>query len=99
MEPRVVEPSPDAPCICTIVNQRGLHARAAARFVKLAETFDADVKVSKDDLSVNGTSILGLMMLAAGIGSEVVLEASGPEAGQALDALSDLIARGFDEQD
>ncbi|MEZ5825377.1 MAG: HPr family phosphocarrier protein [Geminicoccaceae bacterium] len=84
---------------CRIVNQRGLHARAAARFVKLAETFDAEVQVSRDDLSAHGTSILGLMMLAAGTGSEVVLEAHGPEAGPALDELCELIARGFDEQD
>ena len=82
---------------CAIVNRRGLHARAAARFVKLAETFDADVRVAKDGLEVGGTSILGLMMLAAGLGSKVVLEASGPEATPALDALCGLIARGFDE--
>ena len=85
------------PRACEIVNQRGLHARAAARFVKLAETFDAQVDVSKDGLTVRGTSILGLMLLAAGIGSEVVLEATGSEAAAALEALHDLIARGFDE--
>ncbi|MEZ5847324.1 MAG: HPr family phosphocarrier protein [Geminicoccaceae bacterium] len=87
------------PRTCRIVNRRGLHARAAASFVKLAETFNAEVRVSRDDLTVHGTSILGLMLLAAGTGSEVVLEADGPEAGPALDALCELIARGFDERD
>ena len=81
----------------TIVNQRGLHARAAAKFVRNAETFDARVQVTRDDQSVAGISILGLMLLGAGPGTELTLEATGPEAEQALAALGDLIERGFDE--
>jgi phosphocarrier protein len=80
-----------------IVNQRGLHARAAAKFVRTAEAFDARVQVIRDDQSVAGTSILGLMLLGAGPGTELTLEASGPQADQALAALGDLIDRGFDE--
>lgn len=81
----------------TIVNQRGLHARATAKLVRLAETFDARIEVSRDDMTVAGTSILGLMLLAAGIGTVLTLKAEGPQAEAALDALCDLIARGFDE--
>ncbi|MFO1075213.1 MAG: HPr family phosphocarrier protein [Geminicoccaceae bacterium] len=81
----------------TIVNQRGLHARATAKLVRLAETFKAKVEVSRDDMTVNGTSILGLMLLAAGIGTVVTLKAEGEDAQEALDALCDLIGRGFDE--
>ena len=80
-----------------IVNQRGLHARAAAKFVKTAETFDARIEVTRDDLTVSGTSILGLMMLAAGIGSTLDIRAVGAEAGAAVEAIVDLVARGFDE--
>lgn len=94
----MVEPAaPLQPVACVIMNQRGLHARAAARFVKLASSFDAEVTVHKDDLSAIGTSILGLMMLAASAGSHVVLEASGPEAEEALAALVELIGKGFGE--
>lgn len=81
----------------TIVNRRGLHARAAAKFVKAAATFDAEVTVTKDDMSVAGVSILGLMMLAAGTGSVLRLEAAGPEAEAAVASLRDLVQRGFDE--
>ncbi len=81
----------------TIVNQRGLHARAAAKFVRTAETFDARVQVTRDDQTVAGISILGLMLLGAGPGTELTLDATGPEAEQALAALGDLIERGFDE--
>jgi phosphocarrier protein len=80
-----------------IVNARGLHARAAAKFVKTAEAFDARVEVTKDDLTVAGTSILGLMMLAAATGSVLELCAVGAEASQAIDALKALVGRGFDE--
>ena len=86
-----------AECSVTIVNRRGLHARAAAKFVKLAETFTAQVEVHKDDTMVNGTSILGLMMLAAGAGTLLVLRAQGGDAEAALEALADLVRRGFDE--
>ena len=82
----------------SIVNERGLHARAAARFVQLAERFDAEILVSKDDIVVPGTSIMGLLMLAAPRGSELELQASGREAEPALAALADLIAAGFDER-
>ncbi len=81
----------------TVVNSRGLHARAAARFARLAESFDAEVTVRRDDLAVPATSILGLMMLAAAPGTELHLEARGSEADAALEALADLVRRGFDE--
>lgn len=85
------------PRICTIVNKRGLHARATARLVKLIEEFDARVTITKDGMSVSGDSILGLMTLGAGQGSELVIEARGTDAEAVLAALADLIARGFDE--
>jgi phosphocarrier protein len=82
-----------------IVNRRGLHARASARFVKCAENFDAEVRVTKDGQTVGGTSIMGLMTLAAAPGCTIDLEAEGPEAAQALDALARLIDEGFGETD
>jgi phosphocarrier protein len=82
-----------------IVNRRGLHARASARFVKCAESFDADVRVTKDGQTVGGTSIMGLMTLAAAPGCTIELEAEGREAAAALDALERLIAEGFGETD
>jgi phosphocarrier protein HPr len=81
----------------TVVNAKGLHARAAARLVKTAEAFNADIRVTKDDLTVGGTSILGLMMLAAGIGSTLSLAATGEDAQAALDAVTALIEDGFGE--
>jgi phosphocarrier protein len=80
-----------------VVNAKGLHARAAARLVKTAEAFNADIRVTKDDLTVGGTSILGLMMLAAGIGSTLSLAATGEDAQAALDAVTALIEDGFGE--
>nr|WP_246270439.1 HPr family phosphocarrier protein [Hongsoonwoonella zoysiae] len=82
-----------------IVNRRGLHARASAKFVKLAETFNADVTITKDGQSVGGTSIMGLMMLAASPGCSILVEATGPDARAALEALSDLVCDGFGETD
>jgi phosphocarrier protein HPr len=82
----------------TICNKRGLHARAAARFVKLAWQFDAEISVSKNGAAVSGRSIMGLMMLAAGPGTQIELRASGPEAERAMAALSELISGGFDEK-
>ena len=82
-----------------IINKRGLHARASAKFVKTASGFDAEVRVSKDGSTVDARSIMGLMMLAAGPGSEIDIEAEGPEATEALAALADLIARRFDEDE
>jgi len=81
----------------TICNQRGLHARAAARFVKLAFEYDAEITVTKAGASVSGRSIMGLMMLAAGPGSTVDLSATGPDAARAIDALVALITGGFNE--
>ncbi len=80
-----------------IVNKRGLHARAAARFVQCAERFDATITVSKDQTTVGGTSIMGLMMLAAAPGSEIHVTAEGREAEAALAALAALVADRFGE--
>lgn len=82
----------------TIVNLRGLHARAAAKFVKAAAQFDAQVSVCKQDTEVSGLSIMGLMMLAAGKGSDIEIRASGAQAQAALDALVALVAGKFDEE-
>ena len=83
--------------IATICNQRGLHARASARFVKTAAQFDADVRVRKNGTEVSGRSIMGLMMLAAAPGAVVELSASGPQAAEAVSALADLIECKFNE--
>jgi len=82
-----------------IPNRRGLHARAAARFVTLAERFGASVDVVKDGQVVPARSIMGLMMLGAGQGSEIELRAEGWDAKEALDALTALVESGFNEQD
>ena len=84
-------------CRLTIVNKRGLHARAAAKFVKLVETFTADVNVSKDGETVSGRSIMGLMMLAASPGTEIHVAAAGTDAVAALDAITQLVDDRFDE--
>jgi phosphocarrier protein HPr len=81
----------------TIGNRRGLHARAAAKFVKLCATYDAQVTVSHRGTEVSGLSIMGLMMLAAAPGCSIDLHAAGPQAGDALAALVNLIERKFDE--
>lgn len=80
-----------------IVNAKGLHARASAKFVQTAGRFAASVTVYKDGHGVSGTSIMGLMMLGAGIGSDLGLSAAGPQADEALDALEALIASRFGE--
>jgi phosphocarrier protein HPr len=80
-----------------IVNMRGLHARASAKFVKTVEGFNAEVTVTKDGMSVGGLSIMGLMMLAAGTGSSIEVTATGQDAEAALEALSALVANKFDE--
>ena len=80
-----------------IVNERGLHARASAKFVKLASTFDAEVSVSRDGSTVDARSIMGLLMLGAGNGSSIDISADGAEAGAAVAGLVDLVARKFDE--
>jgi len=80
-----------------IVNRLGLHARPAAEFVKIANRFVAQIMVRKDDLEVNGKSIMGMMMLAAECGSALVIRADGDDAEQALAALLALVAAGFGE--
>ena len=82
-----------------IINKRGLHARASAKFVKLASTFDAEVSVSKDGATVDARSIMGLMMLAAGPGCCIEIQAQGAEAQPALEALAQLVANRFDEDE
>ena len=82
-----------------IVNQRGLHARASAKFVQVASGFDATVHVEKDGLKVGGTSIMGLMMLAAGPGCCIDIEAEGAEAEAAVAALEELVAGKFEEDE
>lgn len=81
-----------------IVNQRGLHARASAKFVQLASGFHADISVEKDGVKVGGTSIMGLMMLAASPGCMIRVTAAGPEARQAMDAIEALVASRFGEE-
>jgi phosphocarrier protein len=81
----------------TIVNQEGLHARPAAKIVRLASTFDAEIELFKDGMAVNGKSIMGVMMLAAECGSSIMIRADGPDAEQAVTALSQLVAEGFGE--
>ena len=83
--------------LATIVNQEGLHARPAARIVRLASTFESDIELSKDGMDVNGKSIMGVMMLAAECGSEITIRATGPDAEQAVQALAELVATGFGE--
>jgi phosphocarrier protein len=80
-----------------IVNERGLHARAAARFVKLVGSFRSKVTVTKDGTTVSGNSIMGLMMLAAATGSIITLAVDGPDEAAAAEAITALVAGGFDE--
>ncbi|WP_274423493.1 HPr family phosphocarrier protein [Chelativorans sp. YIM 93263] len=82
----------------TIVNQRGLHARASAKFVQVVDSYDARVTVEKDDISVGGTSIMGLMMLAASPGCHIRVTARGPQAKELVDALDRLISTRFGEE-
>lgn len=82
-----------------ITNKRGLHARASAKFAKLAGEFDAQITVSRDGQGVDGQSIMDLMMLAAGPGSVLDIDAEGPDAQAALDALVALVAARFEEED
>ena len=82
----------------TILNKLGIHARPAAQFVKTASRFQCEVRVEKDGEEVDGKSIMGLMMLAAGHGSVIMVSADGADAAQALDALADLVARKFEEE-
>jgi len=81
-----------------IINELGLHARAAAAFVKVANRYQADIMVFKDDMSVNGKSIMGVLMLAAARGTMIVVEATGDDAADAVEALTELVNSKFGEQ-
>jgi phosphocarrier protein HPr len=82
-----------------IINQKGLHARASAKFVQTVEKFDAEVRVSRSGETVGGTSIMGLMMLAASPGTSITVEANGKDAVAVIAALEDLLARRFGEDE
>ena len=86
-------------CECLIVNKKGLHARASAKFVQTVELFDAEVHVTRCEETVNGLSIMGLMMLNAGFGSTVQLKTSGLNAVESLKSLQELIANRFGEEE
>lgn len=83
--------------IVTIQNSKGLHARAAAKFVECVGRYDADVTVTKDEASVGGKSIMGLMMLAASTGTQIEISATGLDASQSVEALVELVDSKFDE--
>ena len=89
--------STSGPVEVPITNRRGLHARASAKFVTVASTFDAEVTVSHDGSSVTGTSIMGLMMLAAAMGDSITISATGPEAQAAVSKLTGLVMDKFGE--
>ena len=82
-----------------IINKRGLHARASAKFVKMVEQFDAEVLVTRGGETVGGTSIMGLMMLSAGPGTTIVVSATGAEAEAAVAALAELVGNKFNEEE
>lgn len=83
--------------VLPIINEKGLHARASAKFVETVERFDAEARVTRDGMTVSGDSIMGLLMLAAGRGCEIALQTSGPQATELADALTDLVAQRFGE--
>jgi phosphocarrier protein len=85
--------------VLEIVNKKGLHARASAKFVQTVEKFDAQVTVTRGSETVGGTSIMGLMMLSAATGTEITVEAKGKQAGEAMDAIVELVTGGFGEED
>jgi phosphocarrier protein HPr len=96
--PAVREPPPGAIVrVLEICNKKGLHARASAKFVQTVERFDADVQVTRGGETVGGTSIMGLMMLAAGPGCSITVEATGAEAAEVVEALALLVAGRFTE--
>lgn len=94
-------PSPEGGVVRKLVicNRKGLHARASAKFVQTVEKFDADVRVTRGGETVGGTSIMGLMMLAATPGSSIIVEATGKQAAEVVDALSELVNSRFGEGD
>jgi phosphocarrier protein HPr len=85
--------------VLEIVNKKGLHARASAKFVQTVEKFDAEVTVTRGSETVGGTSIMGLMMLSAATGTEITVEASGKQAAEVMDAITELVTSGFGEED
>ena len=91
------DPASTATATLNICNQRGLHARASAKFVKLASEFESEIKVTRDGVTVDARSIMGLLMLGAGIGCSIDVSAEGADAEEAIEALTDLVARKFDE--
>jgi phosphocarrier protein len=93
------EPADAVVQVLEIVNKKGLHARASAKFVQTAERFDANIRVTRGQETVGGTSIMGLMMLGAATGTTITVEATGKEAGAAVAALSELVSGGFGEED
>jgi phosphocarrier protein HPr len=96
--PSIYEPRAGAVVrVLEICNKKGLHARASAKFVQTVERFDADVRVTRGQETVGGTSIMGLMMLAAGAGTTITVEATGAEAAEAVEALATLVAGRFTE--
>lgn len=82
-----------------VINKRGLHARASAKFVQLVEKFSADVKVTRNGETVGGNSIMGLMMLSAGIGTSINVSATGPDAAEAVEAIAQLMGNKFGEEE
>lgn len=91
------ETIPTARATANICNTRGLHARASAKFVKLASSFEAEIQVTRDGVTVDARSIMGLLMLGAGNGCSIEIAAEGSDAQDAIDALGELVARKFDE--
>ena len=88
-----------ATATANICNTRGLHARASAKFVKLASSYDAEIHVTRDGVTVNALSIMGLLMLGAGNGCAIDIQAEGPDAQAAVEALADLVSRRFEEDE
>src|SRR2546421_12452059 len=97
--PSPLPPGGAAIRVLEICNKKGLHARASAKFVQTVERFDCEVKVKRGHEVVGGTSIMGLMMLAAGPGTTITVEASGPQAAEVVDALAALVSGRFTEQE
>ncbi|OYX58105.1 MAG: HPr family phosphocarrier protein [Brevundimonas subvibrioides] len=91
------ETMPTAKTTANICNTRGLHARASAKFVKLASSFEAEIQVTRDGVTVDARSIMGLLMLGAGNGCSIEITAEGSDARDAIDALNELVSRKFDE--
>ncbi len=92
------KPAPTVVRVLEICNKKGLHARASAKFVQTVEKFDADVRVTRNSETVGGDSIMGLMMLAAGPGTTISVEATGHDAAAAVEALAQLVASRFAEE-